>query len=966
MAEIAVGLVIDKLIPLLTEEAYLLRGIHKDVERIKCDLDFLLAFLKDADAKAYTNPNNNISHGVKVWVEKLRKAAFEVEDVIDEYTHLFKQQQSHSYSQRFIAFFRTSACLVIKLTPHHNMASKIKDIRQTIREINQTSASYGFNSTMQEESSSRSQSSRWYDPRKNSCFIKERELVGIESSRDELIKKVVGGSPKRTVISLVGMGGLGKTTLAYQVYVRTQRSFDCHAWIEVSQSYEKVELLQKLAKKLYDSREESIPNGFDAMDEFTLTTKLRDYLQEKNYLVIFDDVWEQTFWGNIQNIFPDDGQKNRRVVFTTRNVEVARFCNESSYAHIHQLQPLLPEKSWELFCRKTFRNELNDGCCPPHLEKLSHEIVERCEGLPLAIVLIAGLLSTTNNTIEEWRKMLTTISSELQSNQHLESITKILLLSYNDLPYYLKPCFLYLGYFPEDYPMRCGRLIRQWIAEGFVKSSKGKALEDIAEDYLKDLVNRNLVQVLEVDFDGKARTCRIHDLLREIVINKMEDLSFCQVLSAKGCSFKGSSRRISIVNGSYEVIKSNTSTDFEVRSIFIFDKGEVLNHRVREIIINFKLLKVLDFENAPNLNHLPKDVGILFHLKYLSVRHTRVSSLPKSIEKLENLETLDLKHTLVLEIPIEIKRFRNLRHLLAYRIDGNERFDYLKGIKVDMGIGQLKALQKLSFINVNVDGFDLFEELCKLTELRKLGINKLRSEDGKRLCDCIQNMNLLESLDISSISEDETIDLESMSCPPQFLRHLHLLGPLKNFDKWIVKLQNLSRIGIYRSKLQIDPLNVLGDLPNLLELRICNDGYDGDKLQFEKESFPKLKLLLLESLVNLRLIVIEEGALCNLEDLHIGGCPQLKQLPSGFQCLRNLKKLQWFELPKILLMSQTFQTFHRAGVDIRLYYPVDGKFWMCRMEQIVAVIEFVRDQISEDEWESKLDELFIWLISQTL
>ena len=127
MAETAVGLVRDKFIPLLTEEAYLLRGIHKEVEVIKCDLDFLQAFLKDADARAQTNQRINNSHGDKAWVEKLRREAFEVEDVIDEYTRLMTQIQ-RPHKHRFISFLRRSACLVVKLKPRHDIASKIQKL----------------------------------------------------------------------------------------------------------------------------------------------------------------------------------------------------------------------------------------------------------------------------------------------------------------------------------------------------------------------------------------------------------------------------------------------------------------------------------------------------------------------------------------------------------------------------------------------------------------------------------------------------------------------------------------------------------------------------------------------------------------------------------------------------------------------------------------------------------------------
>ena len=161
-----------------------------------------------------------------------------------------------------------------------------------------------------------------------------------------------------------------------------------------------------------------------------------------------------------------DNNKDGRIVITTRNLEVSNFCKTSSDVHVHELQPLPSEKAWKLFCKRAFHFPFG-GSCPPELEYYSGKIVERCKGLPLAIVAIAGLLSTKEKTVNEWRKLHNNLSSELESNPHLTSISRILSLSYNDLPYSLKNFYLYFGMYPEDYSIKSSRLIRQWVSEGF-------------------------------------------------------------------------------------------------------------------------------------------------------------------------------------------------------------------------------------------------------------------------------------------------------------------------------------------------------------------------------------------------------------------------------------------------------------------------------------------------------------------
>ena len=276
--------------------------------------------------------------------------------------------------------------------------------------------------------------------------------------------------------------------------------FNCYAWITVSQSYKMEELLREMIKQFYKAKKEFAPKEIDTMKVISLIEELKHYLREQRYVVIFDDIWNIGFWKHIKCAFLEN-DKGGRIIITTRSEDVAPSNKESPYYYVYKLPPLPLEKALELFHKKVFQWER--GQCPLELYDLSRVIVERCGGLPLAIVAIGGLLSTKAKVVSEWCKVLESLSLEFETNSRLRSITKILSFSYRDLPYNLKACFLNLGMFPEDYSINCARLTRLWIAEGFVRENEGMTLEDVAQDYLNQLIHRSLVQVSEEDFIGR-------------------------------------------------------------------------------------------------------------------------------------------------------------------------------------------------------------------------------------------------------------------------------------------------------------------------------------------------------------------------------------------------------------------------------------------------------------------------------
>ncbi|XP_050218975.1 disease resistance protein RPM1-like [Mercurialis annua] len=920
MAEAAVGWAINKLDVLLTGELKLLSGVHKEVEDVKDELESIESFLRDADARLY---QENVDGRVRVWVKQVRQVAFRIEDTIDEYVlHLLGRRNQHGY-------FNNVTGVVKNLKRRHGLASKIKDIKKSIVEIRERSDRYSFDFTSKQGNSDGN--GAWHDPRVHSFFVEETEVVGIDSVKAELISILVDGTSENAAISVVGMGGLGKTTLASKVYDSeiVALHFDCKAWITVSQSYNTEELLRTMISQF--QREKTLPDleGINTMREIQLIGKLREYLSQKRYFVVFDDVWRIDLWEYIKNALPDSN-KGSRILLTTRNEGAAPSSNESSFYHILKLSPLPKREAYDLFCKKAFQS--NGGNCPSELQEVSRAFVDKCEGLPLGIVTIGGLLATKQKSALGWGKLYDGLSSFLANDQRMSNITKILSLSYYDLPCYLKSCFLYLSLFPEDQSISCSRLMRLWIAEGFMEEKHGRTTDEIAEEYLTELIHRSLIQVARYSIDGKARECRIHDLMRDTILSQSRELGFRQVSTENYKSLKGRSRHLSIDDRIKSFVQS--SSDCQTRSVILFEvTTELPKSLISSFIENFELLRLLDFEGAP-MDCIPKEIGTLWHLRYLSLKYTRVKTLPKSIGKLSNLETLDLRWSLVHDLPVEINSLLKLKYLLAHSSNYDVPYNpnFRRGVKMQGNIGRLKALQKLYLIEVDHD-IGLIGELQRMTQLRKVGIKKLRSENGTALCSALEKMTCLETLHVSSVTKEEFLDLQSMSDPPPQLRRLYVNGRVGELPQWIGKLACLVKIHMNWSRLAEDPLAVLQTLPNLLILGFY-EGYDGAKLHFKKGWFRKLKQLYLLGLRGLNEIIMDEGTLPVMEKLRIGPCPNLKEVPCGMHLLRNLKSLEFTDIRReIAAAIQQNDGYEYGKIEhiplVLFWYKIKGENYNC-------------------------------------
>ncbi|XP_042988730.1 disease resistance protein RPM1-like isoform X2 [Carya illinoinensis] len=825
MADSGVCNLLDKLLACFAENVVqLLIGDPEDVLNLRGELERMRAFLKVADASEESDVE------FKVLVKQIREIAHETEDALDEFMLL----QVHDRADGLYGAIHKFSCCIKNIKARYRIISELQAIRSRIKNLCHVHGSLlpRFTRIQQGTSGSTSAENTWQHRRGDALLLEKTDLVGIDEPKQQLVEWLVEGDNRREVISVAAMGGMGKTTLAKQVYddEEVKKHFKRRAWVTVSQSFKIEELLKNMIRHLQTSS-----RGLENMNNDRLRRIIKDLLKKSRYLVVLDDVWHLNEWDVLKYALPDNNCGSR-VMLTTRNAGVASSTSSGveSVGKVYNLKPLSPMESWDLFCKKTFQG----NACPTYLKDICQYTLRKCEGLPLAIVAISGVLASKDTRrIDEWDIVGRSLGAEIDGNDKLQDLKKVLSLSFNDLPYYLKDCFLYLSIFPEDHRIEQMRLIRLWIAEGLVEAKEGKALEEVAEDYLNELLNRGLLQVASLTSDGRVKTYRIHDVQREIIVSKSRDQNFTSIAKDQNVMWPDKVRRLSIHN-------------------------------------------------------------TLQNVQENSLKDTEVKTIPRTIGKLQYLETLDLKHCRVTELPVEILKLHRLRHLLVYhfKLESYEVFHSRYGFKVQGNIGALRSLQKLCFIEANQGGGAIMVELGKLYQLRRLGIVKLRKEDGKSLCSSLKKLSNLLALSLTSIEEEEILDLQHLSSPPPLIQRVYLRGRLETLPPWIPLLHGLVRLYLKWSRLKEDPLVLLQKLPNLVHLELLQV-YEGDTLYFRKGGFNKLKVLGLDQFNKLRCVQVEVGAMPLVEKLIIQRCQLLKMVPVGIQYLTKLKVLEFFDMP---------------------------------------------------------------------
>ncbi|PKU84832.1 disease resistance protein RPM1-like [Dendrobium catenatum] len=858
--------------------------VHSRLEHIKSIFEVMSGSLKDIDEM------NDYNHAVAAWRKQVIDVAYEVEDIVDEYSYLTRERHQKDFKGVFYKVIHVSR----DARTWYQTALHLKNLETKLENLTNMRNQFGINTCQgmtigNNSNDDTRQISRFAE---SSHFKLENEIIGIEENRNLIENWLADNETSQYVIAAWGMAGVGKTTLATNVYNRQKKEcrFSNFSWISVTQTYNINDLLRNIILELYEGKMEATPQSFNTMDYRHLVQILQGFLHQKKYLIILDDIWSTEVWTYLKNAFLDC-KLGSRVIITTRVYDVA--INAASKSHIIELKPLQKDKAQMLFCHTVF----GEGTIkyPHDLEELAQKFLRKCEGLPLAIVCIGRLLSIKDKDIILWQRIYDGLNI---GSTDLRNVYSIFRLSFNDLPSYLKSCLLYCSMFPEGHMIRRNKLIRLWVAEGFVQKQGSKSMEEMAEEYLNELTHRCMLKTAHITSMGIISRYVIHDLIRDFLLKKSREDNFCEVY--RGSELCGDIRRLSISSSANDL---RLETSHHLRSIIVFDpKALFSNLTLQNYFSSFRLLKVLDMSFSP-IEKLPNEIYQLFNLHYLALRGTKIKKISKSLGRLQNLQTLDVWNTYVENLPSTIAKLKRLRNICAGKkkiLSGNHFVRY--AVTASRKICDLAYLQTIKYLAANDE---IVKQIGNLAELRSLDIGRVTESQSEELFVVLSKMERLKKLSVHQHSESVlSFNFEAFPSLPPYLQklNLHAIFAKGKLPQWFLGLVHLQSVILYFSGLSEDSLPFLGLLPNLLLLELGDDAYVGQRLCLQECWFPKLRNLRLIKLVELNCLEIRRDAMPALFRVYLKACEEL-QIVQGMENLPSLSELVLDKMPNVFRNS---------------------------------------------------------------
>ncbi|XWS20313.1 hypothetical protein CRYUN_Cryun31cG0089900 [Craigia yunnanensis] len=807
-------------------------GLEEEIRKMTANFLDIQSVLKDAEEKQYEVKYANVRN----WLKNLKDVAYDVEDVLDEWNtaklklQLEKKQKEVENFPLLKKIRYSVPSFISQSSLYYNIASKIKDLNEQLDGIATEKDRYKFGSEKGVE-----------EPKRQitSSFVDEEKVYGRCQETTILVNKLVGensnaGGSSFHVISIVGMAGIGKTTLAQLVYNHNdvECHFDKRIWICVSDPFDEI----RIAKEILEAFK---GEALNLVGKDYILQQIHSHVLGKKILLVLDDVWteDETKWEQLKNSLKFCSLGSR-ILITTRKERVAIIMGTST-ANLFSLHTLSQEECWSLLTHRAFYGRTREEC--ENLADISRKIAEKCQGLPLAAKILGGLLRF-KRTREQWQSVL---DSEIWGLEEAErDLFPHLYLSYYELPLALKQCISYCAVFLKDKILNKDELIKLWMAQDYLKGAQCEEMEIVGEEYFDELMMRSFLQDFKrFELDSGITECKMHDIIHD----------FAQLLTKDEC--------LMLVNNGFEELRVDSCE--KVRHVTLIRKEAVPTDpniyyfkKLRSLLVDssnhdtsslstslpklfdqLTCLRTLNLSNSlfgNSIEELPDQIGKLVHLRYLNLNHNRkLKKLPESVCELCNLQTLNLTWCDSLEeLPCGIGKVINLRHL------ENEQTE-LSLRAMPKGIGSLTNLQTLKVFVAMDTGINskasTLGDLRNLVHLRGqlkisgLGVvcdvaeaKKAELQNKKGLRSLI--LDFTDSKRLTSETKDDGRLLEALQ-PPPFLDKLEIWGyssPTisRNWMMGLTKLRHVS-LGFC---FHLNFLPPLGKLPSLESLYIGEMG----------------------------------------------------------------------------------------------------------------------------------------------
>ena len=855
------------------------------LRKLKIKLLSANVVLNDAEEKQITDP------AVKEWLDELQDAVYDADELLDEiaYEGLRCKIEADSQSQ-------TGTSLVQNPIPSSVSSSEFEKILENLEFIIEQMGVLGLKEV--------SGGVPVPSPRISTSCQEKCGVFGREMDKEaifRLLQSNEASSDEICVVPIVGMGGIGKTTLAQFVYndSRVDQSFDLKAWVCVSVNFNSFEIFKTIYEEVTLS-----PCKFKNLT--TLQTEIRKALKGKKFFLVLDDVWNENYnkWDDLLQVFKCDAQEVK-IIVTTRSERAASIV-QTIPTH-HCVKELSDDMCWDLFVKHAFGN----GKSYADFEVIGKQIVKKCGGLPLAIKTVGGSLRSNKNPTH-WKMILKNHIWDLPEAK--TNILPALRLSYHYLPSHLKRCFAYCSIFPKGYEFNKEELILLWMAEGLLEQPKedtsmdSMEFEEIGEEYFNDLVSRSFFQQ-----SNKSESCFVmHDLIHDLAKSISGKVCFSSLDDESNVIAKKA--RYFLYCGAYYHDFKKFEICYEAKGLrtFLvktcsstwFNDYYKIEKMMDDLLETFKCLRVLSWSKhvyTREIRELPVSIGNLQHLRYLNIYGTGITHLPDSLCRLYNLQTLILSSQIT-NLPTNMGKLINLRHL-----DNSQSL--MKEMPPQMG--KLKKLRKLPVFVVGKHGGSSIRELGELHHLSgKLSVLNLENfhctiddpeipkvmlKDKQDITELVLEWDFLRYIE-DSIKEKSLLE---QLCPHTNLNSLTIkyYGGT-SFPNWLGDSSFLNMVSLkLDSCMYCFALPPLGQLPTLKKLEIYGlvrvvavgrefygNGYSTIK------PFRSLEYLSFAYMLEWKeWVTFEDEVFSRLQELHISGSPKLSVLPN---CLPSLTKLE--------------------------------------------------------------------------